>query len=448
MTKLKGGISLPRTAQYSDRTKIIRKSQHGSTAEASGIPIRFKAGVVSVRFLHVVPVEEAVRSARAIAPAMATELVPIDLSSGRVLAGSITAAADIPGFNRSIVDGFAVRSRNTIGSGDGEPAHLTCRGRIAMGPGGKHYHLRDGECVYIPTGGILPEQADAVVMTEYAEETAGIVLVKKAVSPGENILLFDEDFRKGEVIFAAGRRLTPQDVGVLAACGYPHIPVAKRPVVGIISTGNELVPVTSTPSLGQVRDANASMLAAWLTEYGCIPVFFGIVKDERGALEEAIASALPACDLLLISGGSSKDERDITAGVIAARGEVLIHGIALAPGKPTIIGRIGGKPVFGLPGHPASAFVVLIAIVRPLIDRVLGIEQPHLRIVKATLAENIPSVRGREEYVRVRLEQGTVVPVFGKSGLLNTLVKSDGIVCIPAGSEGFEKGREVEVILW
>jgi molybdopterin molybdotransferase len=151
---------------------------------------------------------------------------------------------------------------------------------------------------------------------------------------------------------------------------------------------------------------------------------------------------------VLLSGGSSKDDRDMTAGVIAARGEVLIHGIAIAPGKPTIIGSIAGKPVFGLPGHPASAFVVLIAIVRPLIDRMLGLENPQLRTVKACLSENIPSQRGREEYVRVRVEHGVATPLFGKSGLLNTLVKSDGLVCIPAGYEGIEKGSEVEVILW
>ena len=245
-----------------------------------------------------------------------------------------------------------------------------------------------------------------------------------------------------------GRRLTPQDAGVLAACGCAMVTVAKKPVVGIISTGNELVPVTAIPGPGQVRDANASMLAAWLSEYGCIPRLYGIVKDEREAFEAIIFKALPECDVVLLSGGSSKDDRDITAGVIAGRGEVLVHGIAIAPGKPTIIGRIEGKPVFGLPGHPASAFVVLIAIVRPLLDRMLGLEKPLIRTVKANLEENIPSQRGREEYVRVRVENGKAIPQFGKSGLLNTLVSSDGLVCIPAGYEGLEKGREVEVILW
>jgi molybdopterin molybdotransferase len=219
-------------------------------------------------------------------------------------------------------------------------------------------------------------------------------------------------------------------------------------VVGIISTGNELVPVTAVPGPGQVRDANASMLAAYLMEYGCVPRLYGIIPDERQAFEAVLARAVPECDIVLLSGGSSKDDRDMTAAVIAAVGEVLVHGIAIAPGKPTIIGRIAEKPVFGLPGHPASAFVVLIAIVRPLLDRMLGVQKHLQRTEKASLAINIPSQRGREEYIRVRVENRVATPLFGKSGLLNTLIRSDGLICIPAGSEGLEQGSEVEVILW
>ncbi|MHB8052839.1 MAG: molybdopterin molybdotransferase MoeA [Methanoregula sp.] len=400
------------------------------------------------RFLSVVAVADAVRVAVKTAPATATESVPVAQSASRVLAADIAADTDIPGFDRSVVDGYAVRSADTTGAGDSVPAILQCVGRVAMGTSDTNLVVRDSECTYIPTGGILPEGADAAVMVEYAEEAGGTILIKKPVSHGENVLLRGEDFKKGGTVFRTGRQLTPQDAGVLAACGCAMVMVAKKPVVGIISTGNELVPVTAIPGPGQVRDANASMLAAWLSEYGCVPRLYGIVKDDREAFDAAIATALPECDVVLLSGGSSKDDRDMTAGVIAGRGEVLIHGIAIAPGKPTIIGRIEGKPVFGLPGHPASAFVVLIAIVRPLLDRMLGLEKPLIRTVKASLAENIPSQRGREEYVRVRVENGKATPLFGKSGLLNTLVSSDGLICIPAGYEGLEKGNEVEVILW
>jgi molybdopterin molybdotransferase len=317
-----------------------------------------------------------------------------------------------------------------------------------MGKHDTNLSIGSTECTYIPTGGVLTDGADAAVMMEYTEEAGDTILIKKPVSHGENVLLRDEDFKKEEMVFRSGRRLTPQDAGVLAACGCATVLVARKPVVGIISTGNELVPTTTVPGPGQVRDANAPMLAAWLSEYGCEPRLYGIVRDEREAFETVIARAVPECDLVLLSGGSSKDDRDMTAAVIAGKGTVLVHGIAIAPGKPTIIGAIAEKPVFGLPGHPASAFVVLIAIVRPLLDSMLGLERPLLRTVKMILAENIPSQRGREEYVRVRVENGIATPLFGKSGLLNTLVKSDGLICIPAGYEGLEKGSEVEVILW
>jgi len=400
------------------------------------------------RFLHVVSVPEAVRVVIQTAPAPIAEMVPVERSAGRVLAAPVVSDCDIPGFDRSVVDGFAVLSQDTTGASDAVPALLRSMGRVAMGTGDGKILVRAGECAYLPTGGILPKGADAVVMVEYTEEAGDTILIKKPAAHGENVLLRDEDFKSGETVFSPGRWITPQDTGVLAACGCAAVPVAKKPVVGIISTGNELVPVTALPSPGQVRDANASMLAAWLSEYGCIPRLYGIVKDEQEAFETVIERALPECDLVLLSGGSSKDDRDMTARVIAGKGEVLLHGIAIAPGKPTIIGRIAEKPVIGLPGHPASAFVVLIAIVRPLLDTMLGLQKPLLRMLRGTLAENIPSQRGREEYIRVRVENGVATPVFGKSGLLNTLVRSDGLICIPAGFEGLEKGSEVEVILW
>jgi molybdopterin molybdotransferase len=400
------------------------------------------------RFLTVISVADAVAAAEKIAPARKTESVPVEQSAGRVLASDIAADTNIPGFDRSVVDGYAVRSADTTGTSDSVPALLQCVGRVAMGKHDTRLSIGNTVCAYIPTGGVLPAGADAVVMVEYTEEAGDTILIKKPVSHGENVLLRDEDFKKGETVFSMGRRLSPQDVGVLAACGCAAVPVAKKPVVGIISTGNELVSATTVPGPGQVRDANAPMLAAWLSEYGCEPRLYGIVRDEREAFETVIARALPECDIVLLSGGSSKDDRDMTAGVIAGKGEVLVHGIAIAPGKPTIIGRINEKPVFGLPGHPASAFVVLIAIVRPLLDKMLGLDKPLLRTVEATLAENIPSQRGREEYIRVKVKNGIATPLFGKSGLLNTLVNSDGLVCIPAGFEGLEKGSEVEVILW
>ncbi len=196
-----------------------------------------------------------------------------------------------------------------------------------------------------------------------------------------------------------------------------------------------------------MRDANSYLCSGFVKARGAIPRFYGIVRDERPYLEKAVHTASAECDLVLISGGSSKDERDICAATIADLGEVLVHGIAIAPGKPTIIGRASDTPVIGLPGHPASAYVVLIAIAGELIDAMLGAQVPQ-RTVQAVLTEGIPSAKGRRDYVRVAIEDGRATPVFGKSGLLNTLVQSSGLVEVPAGSEGIESGAPVEVILW
>jgi molybdopterin molybdotransferase len=220
------------------------------------------------------------------------------------------------------------------------------------------------------------------------------------------------------------------------------------PKIGVLSTGNELVPVTVRPLPGQVRDVNSSVIAATVLDWGCLPVFYGIVPDTREALTSMISRATAECDVILISGGSSKDDRDMVSAVIAELGSVLVHGIAIAPGKPTIIGRCGGKPVIGLPGHPASAFIVLIAIVRHLIVTMTGETGTSLRTLQAVLGQNVASSKGREDYVRVAVKDGIATPLFGKSGLLNTLVRSTGVVRVSAEREGLETGTTVEVILW
>ena len=400
------------------------------------------------RFLEVIDVPGAVATAVRIAPDPMPEEIPAEQAPGRVLCEDVMANADIPGFDRSIVDGYAVRADDTAGSGDAAPVLLRLTGRVSMGEHEQGLDVAPGTCVYVPTGGVLPAGAEAVVMVEQTDMVSDTVLVKRPVVHGENVLLHDEDYRRGAVILKKGHRISPRDAGVLAACGQATIAVAKKPVIGILSTGNELVPVTATPGPGQVRDANASMLAAWLSAYGCIPRCYGIVRDEKDAFEAALSKALPGCDAILLSGGSSKDDRDMTAGVIAGQGEVLVHGVTIAPGKPTIIGRIGKTPVFGLPGHPASALVVLLIIVRPLLAHMLGEEKAALKTTTATLGSNIVSQKGREEYVRVKLTGGIAHPLFGKAGLLNTLVESDGLVRVLAGEEGLEQGSTVEVILW
>jgi len=397
-------------------------------------------------FLEVVSVAEAVEAVRRIAPPLGYEDVPLEDALHRVLAKDVHADIDIPGFDRSTVDGYAVAATETTGASEAIPAMLQCRGRVGMGSADAG-SISPGSCRYVPTGGALPAGADAVVMIEHAEQIGDDILVHRPVAPGENVVFCGEDFRAGKAALERGRVLTPREIGVAAAIGADRVSVVQVPKIGIISTGNELVPVVETPGPGEVRDANSYLAGAFVTERGCHPVYFGIVRDERAVLKRAVSSALERCDAVLVSGGSSKDERDNTAAVVADLGEVLVHGVALAPGKPTIIGTARGRPVIGLPGHPASTFVVLVAIVDHLLAAMRGTAVSR-RTLSARLKQNIPSTRGREDYVRVSVRDGEAVPIFGKSGLLNTLVQSDGIVRVPASSEGLEVGEEVEVILW
>jgi molybdopterin molybdotransferase len=398
-------------------------------------------------FLQVVSVSTAIAEVRKLAVRCGDESVPLIEAPHRILAEDVRADVDIPGFTRSVVDGYAVRAADTTGSSDTIPSMFPLRGRVEMGAS-MGTPLISGECIYVPTGGILPEGADAVVMIEHAEQIGKEVLVKKPVAQGENVLFFNEDFSSGDVVCNRGRRLSPQDIGVLAAAGCIDVPVVRIPKIGILSTGNELVPVNVRPLPGHVRDVNSYVVASFVREEGCTPILYGIIRDDREALRYAISRATKECDAVLISGGSAKDDRDMVAAIIRERGEVLIHGIAISPGKPTIIGRCGIIPVIGLPGHPASAFIVLVAIVRHLLAGMTGYRESRVRSIQAILGQNVSSSKGREDYVRVVVRDGIATPLFGKSGLLNTLVKSTGVVRVPAESEGLETGSLVEVIVW
>jgi molybdopterin molybdotransferase len=399
-------------------------------------------------FLTTVPVEEAIRVTRRITPPPREEVVPLESAFRRVLSSDVFADIDIPGFTRSIVDGYAVRSADTTGAGEAIPVILHLAGRSAMGASERPRDLVPGSCVYVPTGGEIPGGADAMAMIEYCEVIGEDILVKRPLAVGENIIFRGEDFRAGEKVLEAGRRLMPGDMGILAATGHGTVSVSAVPKIGIISTGNELVPVAEVPTGSRVRDVNTYLCMAFIEQYGASPVRFGIVRDDPAAFEKTLDEALATCDAVLISGGSSKDERDLTARMIQSRGEVFVHGVSLAPGKPTIIGLARGKPVIGLPGHPASTFIVLLVIARHMVLAMTGNTTDRPVMVRGILSENIPSAKGREEYVRVRVTGNRVIPLFGKSGLLNTLAKSDGVLKISAGSEGIETGTEVEVILW
>jgi len=378
---------------------------------------------------------------------------------GRVLATHIVAPEAVPGFLRATMDGYAVYAQDTFGASVGAPQYLDIRGEVPMGVAPDR-RVAGGETLRVPTGAMLPEGADAVVMVEYtAEHPDGTLEVRRAVAPGENVLAPGEDVAAGATLFPAGRRLRPQEIGLLAALGVTHLTVYRQPRVAIISSGDEIVPLSDQPGPGQVRDSNAYLAAAQVEAWGGLPKMYGIIPDDFSALQKTLVAAQKESDLILISGGSSVGARDLTLHAIKKLpgAEVLVHGVALRPGKPTILaalGPAGPKPLLGLPGHPASAAVVMEVLGRPLLLRLAGFtEQPAWgRNVTAKLSRNLAGASGREDYVRVRLrpeaDELWADPVLGPSGLLSPLVKSDGLVMIPLGVEGRFKGEAVVVQLF
>ena len=381
--------------------------------------------------------------------------IPLMESLGRVLAEDIYALDDVPGFARSTMDGFATRAKDTFGASESMPAYLSVKGEVIMGapPRGK---LLTGQVWRIATGGMLPEGADAVVMVEYTEEMAAdLVLINKAVAPGENIIRPGEDVAAGSLVFQANHRVRPQDLGMLAAVGVLRVKVRPRTRVGILSTGDELVAPSDVPAPGQVRDINSYSLAGAVAACGGTPRYYGIIRDEQEELEKALVNALADNDIVLMSGGSSVGTRDFAATALKSIGQpgVLFHGLSMKPGKPALGAVVDGKPVFGLPGHPASAMVVFDAIIAPLISRGGYLEQDQSITeeypLQAEITRNMPSAAGREDFIRVRLfwrgEKLFAEPVLGKSGLISTMTAADGLAYIPAGKEGVEAGETVRV---
>ncbi|MBR0026349.1 MAG: molybdopterin molybdotransferase MoeA [Clostridia bacterium] len=379
------------------------------------------------------------------------EEVPLEHALGRILAAPVKSAEYVPGFERSTVDGYAIRASDSFGCSDAIPAIFLLQGQVAMGEAAKQ-PLQAGACAYVPTGGAGPQGADAVAMIEHAEDYHdGTVGITRPAAPGENMIYKGDDVCPGQEVFPAGHRLSAKDIGALAAMGFAKVTVSGKLRVGILSTGDELVPVESVPQGGQIRDLNTSMLAALVAQAGGEPVCCGIVRDDKATLSRVMEKAAAECDTVLISGGSSVGVKDATAEVIASHGEVLFHGIAMKPGKPTILGRMGGKPVWGLPGHPVAAFFVSHIFVRPLLGRLMGHTVKNYTL-PARLTEPVSANHGRAQYsgVKLHLREGEWLaePIRGKSGLITTLAAADGYFCIPRDREGAAAGETVRVTLF
>jgi molybdopterin molybdotransferase len=382
------------------------------------------------------------------------EMVATVQALGRVTAAPVIAPHPLPEFPRSTVDGYAVHAADTFGASESLPAYLALAGEVPMGAA-SGIDLSPASCALIHTGGMLPGLADAVVMLEYTQNARpGEVEVLRAVAVGENIIAIGEDVAAGQEVIPAGNRLRPAEIGGLAALGITQLSVSRQPRVGILSSGDEVVAPEKSPRPGQVRDVNTYTLSALITEAGGLPVDYGIIPDDADRLYVAAAQALAECDLVAITAGSSASTRDLTADAINRLGPpgVLVHGVSVRPGKPTILAVCAGKPVVGLPGNPVSALVIAGLFVKPLLAAYLGLRpgRPAPSVV-ARLSVNVPSQAGREDWIPVRLvatpEDYLAEPVFGKSNLIFTLARADGLVRIPMDATGLAAGEIVTVYL-
>jgi molybdopterin molybdotransferase len=388
-------------------------------------------------------------------PRVVTEEIPLEKAAGRVLAENIVSNVDLPDFVRATMDGYAVKASSTFGSTEGNPGYMSIKGAVEMGES-PAFSITSGEVAKISTGGMLPDGADSVVMIEHTEAIDDATIeVYKSVAPGQHVLEKGEDVRKGDTILACGRKLRSQETGLLAALGKETISVYRQPVIAVISTGDEIVPVNEIPGHGQIRDINTYTLANQVRAAGGVPVPLGIVRDNFNDLFETCTTALTQSDMVLISGGSSVGTRDFTIEVLAALPDagILVHGISISPGKPTILAKSRNQALWGLPGHVVSAMVVFEVVVRPFIEHIAGLAGQNKKVIKpsAILSRNLSSAQGRIDYVRVRLVEKEGVlwaePILGKSGLIRTMVKADGLIEIGINSEGFDKGTKVDVLL-
>ncbi|QEK11568.1 molybdopterin molybdotransferase MoeA [Crassaminicella thermophila] len=381
-----------------------------------------------------------------------TEVINITEALDRILSEDVYASIDLPEFNRSTVDGYAVVSKDTFGVNESLPTFLEVVGKVEMGEN-TTLSIISGQAAYVPTGGMIPIGADGVVMIEYVENLDNkTIAVYHPVAPGDGIIKKGEDIKNNSLLLSKGRKLKSQDIGALAAVGVDKVKVFKKIKTAIISTGDEIVDITCKVKLGQIRDINTYSLSAMVIKMGGEVTKKIVVEDNYETLRDIVKMAIKENDFVVISGGSSVGEKDLTEKVIDSFGDVgvFVNGVSIKPGKPTIIGKVENTAIFGLPGHPVSAIVVFRLFGGYLRDKVFSINEKKIGIY-AICDANIHSSEGKETYQMVRIEEKDneyiAKPIHGKSGAISLMTKAEGYIKIDTNKEGVKKGEKVKVIL-
>ncbi len=407
-------------------------------------------------FLELVTPDEALRILfNSISPGIKSKVVKTEDALGRITAENILSTQDLPDFRRSTVDGYAVNAKDTHGASESLPAYLKVAGEVPMGAA-PDFRLVGKVCSIIHTGGMLPDGADSVVMLEDTQILdAGELEIYRSVAVSENVIEIGEDVKTGDIVIPKGIALRPAEIGGLMALGITSLKIARKPSFAILSSGDEVIPPSQTTKPGQVRDINSYTLGSLIQVFGGESIHYGIIPDNRNDMLTAMEKALQECDHLIVTAGSSASSRDLTADIIDSMGDpgLLVHGVSIKPGKPTIFGVSGDQVMIGLPGNPVSALVIAYILVAPIIEAYLGLdpEKPKPSL-QAKMTVNVASQAGREDWIPVRLiktsrDEYLAEPVFGRSNLIFILTRSDGLIKIPAATTGIEAGSVVTVRL-
>ncbi|MEM3018325.1 MAG: molybdopterin molybdotransferase MoeA [Candidatus Bathyarchaeia archaeon] len=381
-----------------------------------------------------------------------TEATTVENALGRVLAVDVVAPEDLPALDRSAVDGYAVIAQDTFGASPSNPVIL----RLASIDSKPDLHLRSGEAAYVDTGAPLPIGSDAVVMVEFTTKIGpDTIEVYKAVAPRDDVSWRGEDVKRGEIALKEGTRLEPQDLGMLVALGIGDVQVYKRPLVGVLSTGGELAPPGTDERPGRVTDVNSIVLSSMVKKYGGTPVLMGCVEDDFERIRSMIMDGLGRCDLMVVTGGTSEGQADLTVEAIDSLGKpgVVVHGVAMRPGRPTALASINGKPVINLSGYPVAAMIGFYLFGRPLLARMLRTPQDTDPCVRARVTRRVPAGSGLRSFVRVKVSRSgggySAEPVRSTgSGVISSMVNANGFLVIPEHVEGVDEGEEVDVVLF